>query len=137
MPFEAARIGCEAYGSDLNPVAALLTWGALNIVGGGEEVAEQVRQAQAEVFAAVDRQIAQWRIEHDEAGWRADAFLYCAETTCPECGWRVPLAPSWVIGEKTRTVAKLIPKSAKKGFVIDIRSGVGRKRSRPRATPVR
>ena len=26
VPFEAARIGCEAYGSDLNPVAALLTW---------------------------------------------------------------------------------------------------------------
>ena len=29
IPFEAARIGCHAYGSDLNPVAALLTWGAL------------------------------------------------------------------------------------------------------------
>ena len=25
MPFEVARIGCEAHGSDLNPVAALLT----------------------------------------------------------------------------------------------------------------
>ncbi len=41
VPFEAARIGCDAYGSDLNPVAALLTWGALNIVGGGEAVAKQ------------------------------------------------------------------------------------------------
>jgi len=37
IPFEAARIGCEAYGSDLNPVAALLTWSALNIVGAGSE----------------------------------------------------------------------------------------------------
>ena len=27
VPFEAARLGCEAYGSDLNPVAALLTPG--------------------------------------------------------------------------------------------------------------
>jgi adenine-specific DNA methylase len=26
VPFEAARLGCEAFGSDLNPVAALLTW---------------------------------------------------------------------------------------------------------------
>ena len=25
IPFEAARIGCDAYGSDLNPVAGLLT----------------------------------------------------------------------------------------------------------------
>ena len=126
VPFEAARLGCEAYGSDLNPVAALLTWGALNIVGGGEEVAERIRAAQTEVFEAVDRQITAWRIEHDEAGWRADAFLYCTETACPECGWRVPLAPSWVIGEKTRAVARLRPEPAERRFAIDIRSGVDR-----------
>ena len=126
VPFEAARLGCEAYGSDLNPVAALLTWGALNIVGGGEEVAERIRTAQTEVFEAVDRQVTEWRIEHNEAGWRADAFLYCTETACPECGWRVPLAPSWVIGEKTRAVARLTPESAERRFAIDIRSGVGR-----------
>ena len=126
VPFEAARLGCEAYGSDLNPVAALLTWGALNIVGGGEKVAERVRAAQTEVFEAVDRQVTEWRIEHNEAGWRADAFLYCTETACPECGWRVPLAPSWVIGEKTRAVARLTPESAEKRFAIGIRSGVGR-----------
>ena len=122
VPFEAARIGCEAYGSDLNPVAALLTWGALNIVGGGEKVAKDVRAAQKAVFQAVDAQVTEWGIEHDEHGWRADAFLYCTETKCPECGWRVPLAPSWVIGEKTRTVAKLVPDAANRRFDIDIRS---------------
>ena len=123
VPFEAARIGCEAYGSDLNPVAALLTWGALNIVGGGKEVAEQVREAQTAVFEAVDRQVTDWGIEHDENGWRADAFLYCTETVCPECGWRIPLAPSWVIGEKTRTIAKLRPEPGKRRFAIGIHSG--------------
>ena len=126
VPFEAARIGCEAYGSDLNPVAALLTWGALNIVGGGEAVAKKVRQAQEAVFEAVDAQVTEWGIEHDERGWRADAFLYCTETTCPECGWRVPLAPSWVIGEKTRTVARLRPDAERKRFHIDIHQGESR-----------
>ena len=124
VPFEAARLGCEAYGSDLNPVAALLTWGALNIVGGGEQVAERVRQAQADVFRQVDQQITEWRIEHNEAGWRADSFLYCTETKCPECGWKVPLAPNWVIGEKTRAVAQLSPMPAQKQFSIEICSGV-------------
>lgn len=124
VPFEAARIGCEAYGSDLNPVAALLTWAALNIVGGGEEVAKQVRQAQQEVYQAVDEQITAWGIEHNEQGWRADAYLYCNETRCPECGWMVPLAPSWVIGEKTRTVAKLKPDEVNQRFDILIESGV-------------
>ena len=106
VPFEAARLGCEAYGSDLNPVAALLTWAALHIVGGGPDVADQVRRAQQEVYEAVDQQITAWGIEHNELGWRADAYLYCNEVTCPECGWRVPLAPSWVIGEKTRCIAR-------------------------------
>ena len=124
VPFEAARIGCEAYGSDLNPVAALLTWGALNIVGGGEKVAEEVRRAQAEVFKAVDRQITDWRIEHNSVGWRADAYLYCTETNCPECGWQVPLAPSWVIGEKTQTIARLVANVKERRFDIEVISGV-------------
>ena len=124
VPFEATRLGCEAFGSDLNPVAALLTWGALNIVGGGGKIAELVRLAQAEVFNKVDRQVTAWRIEHNDVGWRADAFLYCTETACPECGWRVPLAPSWVIGEKSKTVAQLIPQSTERCFAIVIRSSV-------------
>lgn len=124
IPFEAARIGCEAYGSDLNPVAALLTWAALNIVGGGEEVAKQVRAAQQQVYDAVDKQITDWGIEHNDRGWRADAYLYCNETKCPECGWMVPLAPSWVIGEKTKTVAKLQPDETNKRFDLIIESGV-------------
>ncbi len=124
VPFEAARIGCDVFGSDLNPVAALLTWAALNITGGGEEVAEQVHKAQQEVYEAVDRQITEWGIEHNEQGWRADAYLYCTETVCPECGWRVPLAPSWVIGKKTNTVAVLVPDEEKQRFDIRIESGV-------------
>ncbi len=124
VPFEAARLGCEAFGSDLNPVAALLTWGAFNILGGGEEVADRVRKAQTEVFAAVDRQVTEWHIEHNDAGWRADAFLYCTETVCPSCGWRVPLAPGWIIGEKSRTVAVLQPDRNRRCCDIDIRSGV-------------
>ncbi|MBX3728541.1 MAG: DUF1156 domain-containing protein [Candidatus Sumerlaeia bacterium] len=125
IPFEAARIGCDAYGSDLNPVAALLTWAALNIVGGGPEVAERVRKAQREVYDAVDRQVTEWGIEHKTEDGpnppRADAYLYCVEVRCPQTGWMVPLAPSWVIGEKTKTVALLIPDHANKRYDIDIK----------------
>jgi hypothetical protein len=38
IPFEAARIGCEAFASDLNPVAGLLTWSSLNLLGGGNKI---------------------------------------------------------------------------------------------------
>jgi len=124
VPFEAARLGCDAYGSDLNPVAALLTWAALNIVGGGPAVAERVREAQETVYRAVDRQITDWRIEHNAVGWRADAYLYCAETRCPDCGWMVPLAPSWIIGEKTHTIARLVAKNGSHGDTKNTEKGL-------------
>jgi putative DNA methylase len=120
VPFEAARLGCDAYGSDLNPVAALLTWAALNIVGGGEGVAEQVREAQERIFAAVDRQITEWGIEHNSLGWRADAYLYCVEVVDPESGWRVPLAPSWQIAQKYNVMARPVPDPANKRYDIEI-----------------
>jgi adenine-specific DNA methylase len=57
IPFEAARLGCDVYASDLNPVACMLTWGAFNIVGrlswrapeagGGSK--ELIRQVQTEI----------------------------------------------------------------------------------------
>ena len=37
IPFEAARLGCDAYAADLNPIACMLTWGAFNVVGGSVE----------------------------------------------------------------------------------------------------
>lgn len=120
VPFETARMGCDAFASDLNPVAALLTWASLNIVGGGEEVTSHVSEVQRTVYESVDKQITEWGIEHNEDGWRADAFLYCTETRCPECGWMIPMAPSWVIGEKTRTVASLIADENNKRFQIEI-----------------
>ena len=126
VPFEAARLGCEVYGSDLNPIAALLTWSALNIIGGTPELMDAFKIAQKEVYEKVDRQVKEWGIEHNALGWRADAYLYCNETKCPECGWQIPLAPSWVIGEKTNTVAKLHPDTKNKNFIIFIESGVNK-----------
>jgi len=123
VPFEAARLGLETYGSDLNPVATLLTWGAINLVGGGKELQEEIRRAQEEVWRRVDVQITAWGIEHDGQGNRADAYLYCVEVQCPATGLWVPLAPSWVISEKYRVVAKLRRNDRRRGYDIDIVTG--------------
>jgi putative DNA methylase len=106
IPFEAARIGCEAFGSDLNPVAGLLTWASLNLLGGGPAVQEEVMRVQAQALAAADRQVTEWGIEHNEQGERADAYLYCVEVKPEGCDYFIPLAPSWLIGEKSKVVAR-------------------------------
>lgn len=107
IPFEAARMGCDSYGSDLNPVAGLLTWAAINICGASEQELKDIAQFQRDVFDKVDQEITALGLEHNELGDRAVSYLYCVEATCPECGVKVPLAPSWVIGKGTKTVAKL------------------------------
>jgi putative DNA methylase len=120
IPFETARLGCDVYGSDLSPVAALLTWAGLNIAGGSTEVGEAVEVSQRTVFEGVDRRIAEWGIEHNSLGWRADAFLYCTEVIDPESGWRVPLASSWVVAEKSSAIARLAPDPANRRYDIEI-----------------
>jgi putative DNA methylase len=123
IPFEAARLGCDVYASDLNPIACMLTWGALNIIGASPEKRAAIERAQREVAEAVDREITELGIEHDSHGNRAKAYLYCLETRCPETGWLVPMAPSWVISRAHRVVAKLVPDHLNRRFEIQIVSG--------------
>lgn len=124
IPFEAARLGCDVYASDLNPIACMLTWGALNIIGASPEKRAEIERAQHEVAEAVDREITALGIEHDSHGNRAKAYLYCLETRCPETGWMVPMLPSRVISKTRSVIAKLIPDGEHKRFEIKIVTGV-------------
>ena len=106
IPFEAARIGCEAFGSDLNPVAGLAHLGQPQSArrwqgGAGRSDARAGRGA-----AAADRQVTAWGIEHNDRGERAEAYLYCVEVKPEGCDYYIPLAPSWLIGEKSKVVAR-------------------------------
>ncbi len=120
IPFEAARLGCDVRASDLNPIATLLTWAALHVVGGGDALGVQVRATLESIMASVQQQIDAWGIERNAQGWCADAFIYCTEVRDPESGWTVPLAPSWVIAEKYGVVAQLVPDAAHQRYDIAI-----------------
>lgn len=124
IPFEAAELGCDVYASDLNPVACLLTWGALNLIGGTDEFRARVHIAQREVYNQVDRWLKENGLETSEEGWRAEAYLYCVEMVVPEWnGWRIPICPSWVIAPKTKSWVELVPIEAEKRFGFRVRHG--------------
>ncbi|HHV75150.1 MAG TPA: DUF1156 domain-containing protein [Thermoanaerobacterium sp.] len=120
IPFEAARMGLNVYASDLNPIAMLLTWSALNILGSSKEEIEELKKFQERVYNKADEIITEWGIEHNEEGHRAISYLYCNEVVCPECGYKVPLAPSWIIGKGTKTVA-ILKDNGHDGFDIEIK----------------
>ncbi len=123
IPFEAARLGCDVFASDLNPIACMLTWGAFHIIGADAKTRAAIAKAQEEVAAAVDAEITRLGIEHDSEGNRAKAYLYCLEARCPETGWMVPLAQSWLVSETRRCVAILRTDPGRRRFEIHIKEG--------------
>lgn len=125
IPFEAARIGAKAYGSDLNPEAILLTWAGISILNSNKKDLTDIHEFQKAIFEAVNKDVIQLGIEQNEKGDRAVGYLYCVEAKCPECATKVPLAPSWVIGKKTKTVAIL--QKNKNGYDIDVKMGASSK----------
>lgn len=124
IPFEAARIGCDADASDLNPVACLLTWGAFNVVGTNEQNRNENQLNSREISQKVIEEIDRLGIETDGKGWRAKAYLYCLETKCPQTGWMVPMIPSFIVSYSKRAIVELVPDPILKRYDIKIRSGV-------------
>lgn len=127
IPFEAARLGCDVYASDLNPVACLLTWGAFNIVGGSIESREQLAEDQKTLVEKVQQEVDKLGIESDGNGWRGRAYLYCLEARCPSTGWMVPLLPSLVVGVDDRAIIELVPDPINKRYELNLLKGVNAK----------
>ncbi|MBK7900042.1 MAG: DUF1156 domain-containing protein [Betaproteobacteria bacterium] len=126
IPFEAARIGCDAYASDLNPIACMLTWGSAEIIGAPNKRREEISQAQTTLAKAVNQRITELGIEHDADGNRAKAYLWCLEARCPETGWMVPLSPTWTVSKTRNAIARLKPDPKNKRFDIEIISSASK-----------
>ena len=124
IPFEAAKIGCDTVASDLNPIACMLTWGALNVIGAPQARRKQIALAEDILIKAVQKDIDELGIESDSHGNRAKAFLYCIETRCPQTGWTVPLSPSWIISKSRKIISVLVPEPDRKRYRIDVQIAV-------------
>jgi len=124
IPFEAARLGCDVYASDLNPVACMLTWGAFHIVGGSPDSRVELECQQRQLIEQVQAEIDKLGVETDGHGWRTKAFLYCVEVRCPQTGWMVPLIPSLIISRGKMAIAELVPDEKRKRYDISVRTGV-------------
>src|SRR5262249_25949562 len=109
IPFEAGRLGCKVYASDLNPVACMLTWASFHIVGGSPKSRSMMAKAQQDLVRRVQAEIDHLGVETDGNGWRAKVYLYCAEVRCPQSGWMVPLLTTRIVSTGYRVVADLVP----------------------------
>lgn len=124
IPFEAARLGCDVYASDLNPIACMLTWGAFNIVGAPPQIRKTLAHEQQELLCRVHAEIDRLCIETDGSGWRAKVYLYCVEARCPQSGWMVPLLPTRMVSKGFHTAVELVPDPLHERYDIVVRSGL-------------
>lgn len=122
IPFEAARLGCDVYASDLNPVACMLTWGTFHIVGGSEASRVALASAQKKLVATIRKEVDAIGIETDGGGWRARAYLYCVEARMPD-GWLVPLLPSQLVSVDDGAIVELVMDEKGKRYDIRLRNG--------------
>lgn len=106
IPFEAARLGCDVYASDLNPVACMLTLGAFRIIGGSTDERSELERKQHELVGKVLGEIDQLGVETDRKGWRAKAV---STNCCAIAGRLVCLSCIWITFPKTRSAQMALP----------------------------
>ena len=124
IPFEAARLGVDVYASDLNPIACMLTWGALNVVGATAERRAEIAKAEQRLAVKVNKELARLGIEFSASSDRAKAYLYRLEARCPQTKWMIPLSTTWAISKSRNVIGRLVPDRANKRFNIEVVSGV-------------
>ena len=96
IPLEALRLGCEAFASDLNPVACLILKVMLeDVPRHGPELVDGLRRAGAVIRKAAERELA-GLFPADPDGATPIACLWARAVRCeaPGCGAEIPLIRS-------------------------------------------
>jgi len=104
IPLEALRLGCDAFASDLNPVACLILKAMLeDIPRHGPELAEELRKAGGEIKRQAEAELADI-YPTDADGAKPIAYLWARTVRCesPNCGAEIPLMRSLWLCKKPK-----------------------------------
>ena len=102
IPLEALRLGCEAFASDLNPVACLIQDVKLrDLPRHGLKLAEELRHTGKAIKEALEKELAEF-YPADPDGARPIAYLWARTVRCeaPNCGAEIPLMRSFWLCKK-------------------------------------
>jgi len=102
IPLEALRLGCEAFASDLNPVACLILKVMLeDIPRRGPEFAQELRSAGADIKRSVANHIG-YLYPKDPDGATPIAYRWARSVRCesPNCGAEIPIFKSPWLSKK-------------------------------------
>ena len=104
IPLEALRLGCEAFASDLNPVACLILKVMLeDIPRHGPGLAEKLHRVGSEIKRQAEQELADL-YPKDPDGATPIAYLWARTVRCeaPNCGAEIPLTRSFWLCKKAK-----------------------------------
>lgn len=108
IPIEALRLGCEAFASDLNPVACLILKVMLeDIPRSGQNMADEVLKLGSKINQLMEEELSKY-YPKDLDGAKPLAYFWARTARCeaPSCGVEIPLVRSfWLCSSKKRKVA--------------------------------
>jgi adenine-specific DNA methylase len=123
IPLESLRIGADAFGSDLNPVAALLNKVVLEFIPKyGERLSIDLEQWVAWAQTEVRKELAEF-YPNDPDGSVPIAYLFARWVVCegPGCGAQVPLLRGlWIARKNPSAALKLVPNESTKNIGIEV-----------------
>jgi len=103
IPLEALRLGCDAFASDLNPVACLILKVMLeDIPRNGIKLADELRRTGRQVKEQVEKELHPFYPKEPD-GSTPIAYLWARTVRCeePGCGANIPLLRTgWLIARK-------------------------------------
>ena len=108
IPLEALRLGCEAFASDLNPVACLILKIMLeDIPRHGQKLAEELRRVGTEIKRQAEKELANL-YPKDVDGATPIAYLWARTVRCesPSCGAEIPIFKSPWLSKKGASKAR-------------------------------
>ena len=120
IPLEALRLGCEAFASDLNPVACLILKVMLeDIPRYGPGLADELRKAGAGIKAKAEKELAEL-YPKDPDGATPIAYLWARTVRCeaPNCGAEIPLMRSMWLCRKPKRKWALRPQVVHDGGLL-------------------
>lgn len=103
IPLEALRVGCDAFASDLNPVACLVLKVLLSDIPNGDaNLAEQLRRVGQQIKQQAEMELVEF-YPSDSDGAHPIAYLWARTIHCeaPKCGAEIPLVRSFWLCKKT------------------------------------
>ncbi len=108
IPLEALRLGCEAFASDVNPVAVLILKLMLeDIPRYGREIAEDLEKVADEVLTSTTSKISATLYPPGKDGRQPIAYIWARTIVCDACGCEIPLLRSLWLSKKVHKKSAL------------------------------